>query len=99
MKQWGYDGSERWLFRNPPSGKPRPMGTGLLGHPVNFPKHGQVGNVRSKQLLQIKGIRCIYLKVSMIKSDTYHDTRTNYLMEQEPFLIQDQVDGDGCCCC
>jgi hypothetical protein len=41
-------------------------------------------NVRSKQLLEIKGIRCIYLKVLMIKSDTYHDTWTNYLMEQEP---------------
>jgi hypothetical protein len=35
----------------------------------------------------------------MIKSDTYHDTWTNYLMEQEPLLIQDQYDGDGCCCC
>jgi hypothetical protein len=53
-------------------------------------------NVRSKQLLEIKGIRCIYLKISMIKSDTYHDTWTNYLMEQEPLLIQDQADGDGC---
>ena len=31
----------------------------------------------------------------MIKSDTYHDTWTNYLMEQEPSPIQDQVDGDG----
>jgi hypothetical protein len=31
----------------------------------------------------------------MIKSDTYHDTWTNYLTEQEPSLIQDQVDGDG----
>jgi hypothetical protein len=56
-------------------------------------------NVRSKQLLEIKGIKCIYLKVLMIKSDTYHDTWTNYLMEQEPRLIQDQADGDGCCCC
>jgi hypothetical protein len=35
----------------------------------------------------------------MIKSDTYHDTWTNYLMEQEPLLIQDQADGDGCCYC
>jgi hypothetical protein len=26
------------------------------------------------------------------QSDTYHDTRTHYLMEQEPFLIQDQVE-------
>ena len=35
----------------------------------------------------------------MIKCDTYHDTWTNYLMEQEPLLIQDQSDGDGCYCC
>jgi hypothetical protein len=56
-------------------------------------------NARSKQLLEIKGIRCIYLKVLMIKGDTYHDTWTNYLMEQELFLIQDQADGDGCYCC
>jgi hypothetical protein len=55
-------------------------------------------NVRSKQLLEIKGIRCIYLKVLMSKSDTYYDTWTNYLMEQEPSPIQDQADGDGCCC-
>jgi len=32
----------------------------------------------------------------MIKSDTYHDTWTNYLMEQESLLIQDQANGDGC---
>jgi hypothetical protein len=24
---------------------------------------------------------------------------THYLVEQEPSLIQEQVDGDGCCCC
>ena len=35
----------------------------------------------------------------MIKSDTYHDTLTNYLMEQEPSPIQDQANGDGCHCC
>jgi hypothetical protein len=33
------------------------------------------------------------------QSDTYHDTWTNYLMEQEPSLTQDQADGGGCCCC
>ena len=31
-------------------------------------------NVRSKKLLEIEGVRCIYLKVIMIKHDTYHDT-------------------------
>jgi hypothetical protein len=35
----------------------------------------------------------------MIKSDTYHDTWTNYLMEKEPLLIQDQADGDECFFC
>jgi hypothetical protein len=25
-------------------------------------------------------------------SDTYHDTQTHYLMEQDPSLLQDQVD-------
>ena len=33
------------------------------------------------------------------QSDTYHDTRTHYLMEQEPSLTQDQAGGGGCCCC
>jgi hypothetical protein len=32
----------------------------------------------------------------MIKHDTYHDTWTNYLMEQESSLMQVQADGDGC---
>jgi hypothetical protein len=35
----------------------------------------------------------------MIKHDTYHDTWTNYLMEQESSPIQVQAKGDGCCCC
>jgi hypothetical protein len=26
------------------------------------------------------------------QSDTYHDTQTHYLMEQDPFLLKDQVD-------
>jgi hypothetical protein len=25
------------------------------------------------------------------QSDTYHDTQTHYLMEQDPFLLQDQA--------
>jgi hypothetical protein len=25
-------------------------------------------------------------------SDTYHDTQTHFLMEQDPFLLQDQAD-------
>jgi hypothetical protein len=27
------------------------------------------------------------------RSDTYHDTWTHYLMEQDPLLLKDQVDG------
>jgi hypothetical protein len=26
------------------------------------------------------------------QSDTYHDTQTRYLMEQDPFLLQDQAE-------
>jgi hypothetical protein len=26
------------------------------------------------------------------QSDTYHDTQTRYLMEQDPFSLQDQAD-------
>jgi hypothetical protein len=27
------------------------------------------------------------------QSDTYHDTRTHYLMEKDPLLLKDQADG------
>jgi hypothetical protein len=27
------------------------------------------------------------------QSDTYHDTRTHYLIEQNPLLLQNQADG------
>jgi hypothetical protein len=54
MKQWCYDGSGRWLFRNSPSGKPKPMGTGLLGHPVNSPKHGHVGKCKIQAIVRDK---------------------------------------------
>jgi hypothetical protein len=27
------------------------------------------------------------------QSDTYHDTRTHYLVEQDPLLLKDQADG------
>jgi hypothetical protein len=74
----------------PLGGKPKPMGIGFLGHPVNPPTMVKWVNVRSKKLSEIKGVRCIYLKVIMIKNDTYHDTWTNYLMKQEPSV--------GSCC-
>ena len=91
-------GADDGFSEIPPSGKPKPTDTGLLRHPINPPNMVKWANVRSKQSLEIKGIRCIHLKVLMIKCDTYHDTWTNYLMKQEPLLIQDQTDGDGCCC-
>ena len=37
-----------------PSGKPKPMGTGLLGHPVNLPKHGQVGQCKIQAVVRNK---------------------------------------------
>jgi hypothetical protein len=67
-------GGDDGLSKVPPSGKPKPMDKGLLGHPVNPPKHGQVGKCKVQAVVRNKGIRCIYLKVLMIKSDTYHDT-------------------------
>jgi hypothetical protein len=33
------------------------------------------------------------LKCFENQSDTYHDTRTHYLMKQDPLLLQDQADG------
>jgi hypothetical protein len=33
-------------FQKSPSGKPKPMDNGLLGHPFNPPKHGQVGKCK-----------------------------------------------------
>jgi hypothetical protein len=44
---------------------------GILKIPPNKVKWE---NVRSKQSLEIKGIKFIHLKVSMINCDTYHDT-------------------------
>jgi hypothetical protein len=37
-----------------PSGKPKPMGTGLLRHPVNLPKHGQVGKCKIQAFVRDK---------------------------------------------
>jgi hypothetical protein len=82
-----------------PSGKPKPTGTGLLGHPVNPPRHGQVGKRKIQAFVRNKRKQMHIFKGFDDQSDTYHDTQTHYLMEQEPSLTQDQADGDGCCCC
>jgi hypothetical protein len=37
-----------------PNGKPKPMGTGLLGHPVNFPNHGKVGQCKIQVVVRDK---------------------------------------------
>jgi hypothetical protein len=34
-----------------PSGKQKPMGTSFLGHPVNLPKHGQVGQCKIQAIV------------------------------------------------
>jgi hypothetical protein len=41
-------------FQKSPSGKPKPMGTGLLGYPVNSPKHGQVGTCKIQAVVRDK---------------------------------------------
>jgi hypothetical protein len=44
-------------------------------------------------MLEVKRIKCTYSNVFENLSDTYHDTQTHYLMEQDPFLLKDQADG------
>jgi hypothetical protein len=39
-----------------------------------------------------KRIKCTYSNALRIRV-TYHDTRTHYLMEQDPLLLQNQADG------
>jgi hypothetical protein len=41
-------------FRNPPSGKPKPMGTGLLGHPATPLNNGQVGQCKIQAVVRNK---------------------------------------------
>jgi hypothetical protein len=37
-----------------PGGKPKPMGTSLLGHPVNPPNHGQAGQCKIQAVVRNK---------------------------------------------
>jgi hypothetical protein len=39
-------GANDGFSKVPPVAKPKPMDKGLLGHPVNPPKHGQVGKCK-----------------------------------------------------
>ena len=92
MKKWFHVGSGRWIFRIPPSGKPKPKDTCLLGHPVNPPRHGQVGKCKIQEFVRNKRKQMHIFKGFYDQSDTYHDTQTHYLMEQEPSLLQDQAE-------
>ena len=67
MKSGEYDGSGRRLFRNPPSGNSKPMGTSLLGHPVIPLNMVKWIGIRSKHILETKRIECTYSKVLRIK--------------------------------
>jgi hypothetical protein len=37
-----------------PQWQTKPMGIGLLGHPVNLPKHGQVGQCKIQAVVRNK---------------------------------------------
>jgi hypothetical protein len=41
-------------FQKFPNGKPKPIGTGLLGNIVNSPKHGQVGKCKIQVVVRDK---------------------------------------------
>ena len=88
-KSGNMTGKDNDLSEIPPTGNSKPMGTGLLGHHVNPPKHGQVGKRKIQAFVRNKRKQMQIFKGFDDQSDTYHDTRTHYLMEQEPSLMQD----------
>jgi hypothetical protein len=45
--------------------------------------------IRTKHPLKKKNNQMHIFKVFEDQSDTYHDTQTHYLMEKDPFLVQD----------
>jgi hypothetical protein len=47
-------GADDGLSEVPPSGKPKPMDKGLLGHPVNPPKHGQARKCKIQAVVRNK---------------------------------------------
>ena len=68
------------------------MGTSLLGHPVIPPRHGQVDKCKIQAPIRNKKNQMHIFKGFEDQSDTYHDTRTHYLVEQNPSLLQDQAE-------
>jgi hypothetical protein len=43
--------------------------------------------------MKCRRIQCYIFKCFNNQSDTYHDTRTHYLMDQDLLLLQDQAGG------
>jgi hypothetical protein len=68
------------------------MSTNLLGHPVIPPRCGQVERHKVQAHVRSKKNQMHISKGFEDQSDTHHDTRTHYYMEQDPFLLQDQAD-------
>jgi hypothetical protein len=77
---------------NPLSGNAKPMGTILLGHPIIYPRYGQVDRHKIQALVRNKNNQMNIFKGFEDQSDTYHDTQTHYLMEKDPLLLQDQAE-------
>jgi hypothetical protein len=75
-----------------PSGNSKPMGTSSLGHPVIPPRYGQVDRHKIQAPVRNKNNQIHIFKGFEDQSDTYHDTWTHYLMEQDLFLLQDQAE-------
>ena len=67
-------GADDGFSKIPPSGKPKPTDIGLLGHPVNPPKHGQVGKCKIQAVVRNKRNQMHTFNGFDDQSDTYHDT-------------------------
>jgi hypothetical protein len=89
MESGKYARRERWILMNPPTGKSKPMGTRLLGHPVIPLKYGQEDRHKNQEPVKDKNNQMHIFKSFEDQSDTYHYTWTHYLMEKDPFLLQD----------
>jgi hypothetical protein len=74
---------------NPPSGNSKTMGISLLGHPVIPLRYVQVDSHKNQALVKDKKNQMNIFKGFEDQSDIYHDTQTHYLMDQDPFLLQD----------
>ena len=68
------------------------MGTRLLGNLFIPPRYGQVDRHKIQAPVRNKKNQMHIFNGFEDQSDTYHDTQTHYLMEQDPLLLQDQVE-------